>query len=27
LRKQALRLVDELRDAAEDVLDGDDESR
>jgi AcrR family transcriptional regulator len=25
LRKQALRLVDELRDAAEDVLDGDDE--
>ena len=25
LRKQALRLVDELRDAAEDVLDGDDD--
>ena len=27
LRKQALRLVDELRDAAEDVLDGDDNER
>ena len=27
LRKQALRLVDELRDAAEDVLDGDDDER
>ena len=26
LRKQALRLVDELRDAAEDVLDGDDDN-